>query len=218
MKRFVRTRNGDSVVSKLEQDVYILMSVLEGGEFSELKDIIAKGKSNRTQSQAQTPLRASNMASIDSSNGVAKLRTDIRLLKDSVRDIQDSLDSVNSFSTNSNTRVFGKSKKTAYKNKVSQNPVPSSTVSMSEQSLNSVLMNEQSVGLAEHVPTYVAQEVDSAISDNQNNGDQFNISEEHLTAEPELASVHHNMKSGVDAGHVACGTEGPFYYNVGAVS
>ena len=63
LKRRVRTRNGDSVVSKLAHDVYILMSVLEGGEFSELKDIIAKGKSNRTQSQAQTPLRASYMAS-----------------------------------------------------------------------------------------------------------------------------------------------------------
>ena len=43
LKRRVRTRNGDSVVSKLAHDVYILMSVLEGGEFSELKDIIAKG-------------------------------------------------------------------------------------------------------------------------------------------------------------------------------
>ena len=78
--------------------------------------------------------------------------------------------------------------------------------------------NEQSDGLAEHVLTYVAQKVDSAINDNQNNGDQFNISEEHLTAEPELASVHHNMKSSGVAGHVACGTEGPFYHDVGTVS
>ena len=296
LKRRVRTRNGDSVVSKLAHDVYILMSVLEGGEFSELKDIIAKGKSNRTQSQAQTPLRASYMASTscgcstevaallsninnvkadvlsmkqsyaavettrsseiqalkstvlglkadlsklsttvskavtdialaaqridsDKSNGVAKLRTDIRLLKDSVRDIQDSLDSVNSLSTSSNTSVFGKSKKTAKKNKVSLNPVPSSTVNISEQSLNSVPVNEQSVGLAEHVPTYVAQEVDSAINENPNNGGQLNISREHLTAEPERTSVRHNMTSGVDAGHVACGTEGPFQYcSVGAVS
>ena len=295
LKRRVRTRNGDSVVSKLAHDVYILMSVLEGGEFSELKDIIAKGKSNRTQSQAQTPLRASYIASTscgcstevaallsnvnnvkadvlsmkqsyaaveatrsseiqalkstvlglkadlsklsttvskavtdialaaqridsDKSNGVAKLRTDIRLLKDSVRDIQDSLDSVNSLSTNSTTSVFGKSKKTAKKNKVSQNPVPSRTVNISEESLNSVPANEQSDALAEHVPTYVAQKVDSAINDNQNNGDQFNISEEHLTAEPELASVHHNIKSSVVAGHVACGTEGPFYHDVGTVS
>ena len=66
------------------------------------------------------------------------------------------------------------------KNKVSQNPVPSGTVNMSEQSSNSVPMNEQPVGLAEHVPTYVAQEVDSVINDNQNNGGQPNISGEHL--------------------------------------
>ena len=61
-------------------------------------------------------------------------------------------------------------------------------------------VNEQSVGLAEHVHTYVAQEVDSAINENQNNGGQLNISREHLTAEPELTSVRHNMTSGVDAG------------------
>ena len=38
--RRVRTCNGDTVVSKLTHDVYILMSVLEGGEISEIKDII----------------------------------------------------------------------------------------------------------------------------------------------------------------------------------
>ena len=80
-------------------------------------------------------------------------------------------------------------------------------------------VNEQSFGLTEHVPTYVAQEVDAAINDNQNNGGQLNISREHLTDEPELTSVRHNMTSGVDAGHVACGTESLFQYcSMGAVS
>ena len=40
LKRRVRTWNGDTVVSKLAHDVYILMSVLEGEELSEIKDII----------------------------------------------------------------------------------------------------------------------------------------------------------------------------------
>ena len=83
LKRRVRTRNGDSVVSKLAHDVYILMSVLEGGEFSELKDIIAKGKSNRTQSQAQTPLRAGYMASTSCgcSTEIAALLSNINNVK-----------------------------------------------------------------------------------------------------------------------------------------
>ena len=53
---------------------------------------------------------------------------------------------------------------------------------MSEQSFNSVPTNEHSVGLVDHVPIYVAHEVDFDINDNQNNGGQLNISGEHLTA------------------------------------
>ena len=56
LKRRVRTRNGDSVVSKLAHDVYILMSVLEGGEFSELEDIIVTWRQLRVDVQLKLQL------------------------------------------------------------------------------------------------------------------------------------------------------------------
>ena len=187
LKHRVKTQNGDAVVSKLAHDIYTLMSVLEGGEFSELKDILARSKGQCSQSESQTPSRVNNMASAscgcstevasllnnlnnvkadvlnlkqsyaavetvrsseiqslkstvlglkselstltttvskavtdivftaqriesDKSLGVAKLRTEIRLLKDSVRDIQDSIDSAkNGRLSHSNTLVSYKS-------------------------------------------------------------------------------------------------------------
>ena len=55
-KRRVHTRNGDTVTTKHAQDIYSLMSVLEGGEYSELKDLLARGsRGQRSQSQSQTP-------------------------------------------------------------------------------------------------------------------------------------------------------------------
>ena len=60
----------------------------------------------------------------DKSNGVAKLRTDIQLLKDSVRDIQDSLYSINSFSSNSFTGVFNMTAKKTKRNITLSNIVP----------------------------------------------------------------------------------------------
>ena len=55
LKRRVHTRNGDSVSTKLAQDIYILVSVLEGGEFTDLKGMIATGrKGNRALSQSQS--------------------------------------------------------------------------------------------------------------------------------------------------------------------
>ena len=83
---------------------------------------------------------------------------------------------------------------------------------MIEQSLNSVLMNEQSVGLVKPQPIYDVLEFDIVMNDNQ-----LNINGEHLTAEPELASVHHYMSAGVSSGHVVCDAQGP-YYNVDTVS
>ena len=53
--RRVHTRNGDIVGTKLAQDIYFLMSVLEGSDYSDLKDLIAGGrKGHRTQSQSQS--------------------------------------------------------------------------------------------------------------------------------------------------------------------
>ena len=45
LKRPVHMRNGDSVTTKLAKDIYILVSVLEGGEITDLKGMIATGMS-----------------------------------------------------------------------------------------------------------------------------------------------------------------------------
>ena len=70
----------------------------------------------------------------DKSLGVANLRTEIRLLKDAVRDIQDSLYYGNNVLPNTNT---GKSKKSSKKAKVVQTLDASGTISMTDQSNDS---------------------------------------------------------------------------------
>ena len=92
LKRRVKTRNGDTIVSKLAHDIYTLMSVPEGGEFSELKDILARSKGQRSQSQSQTQSRANNMASASCGcsaevasllNNLNKVKADVLNLKQS---------------------------------------------------------------------------------------------------------------------------------------
>ena len=71
LKRHVHTCNCDSVSTKLAQDIYILMSVLEGGEFTDLKGMIATGrKGNRALSQSQSQSGLGNVTL--TSNGYAK--------------------------------------------------------------------------------------------------------------------------------------------------
>ena len=70
----------------------------------------------------------------DKSLGVANLRTEIRLLKDAVRDIQDSLYYGNNVLPNTST---GKSKKSSKKAKVVQTSDASGTISMTDQSNDS---------------------------------------------------------------------------------
>ena len=50
LKRRVHTRNGDTVSVKLAYDIYSLMAVFEGGEYSEIKDMLRSNKSSRSQS------------------------------------------------------------------------------------------------------------------------------------------------------------------------
>ena len=92
LKRRVKTRNGDTVVSKLAHDIYTLMSVLEGGEFSELKDILARSKGQRSQSQSRTPSRANNMAiaSCGCSAEVASLLNNLNNVKADVLKLKQS--------------------------------------------------------------------------------------------------------------------------------
>ena len=46
----MHTRKGDTVAVKLAYDIYSLMAVLEGGEYSEIKDMLRSNKSTRSQS------------------------------------------------------------------------------------------------------------------------------------------------------------------------
>ncbi len=41
LKKRLHTRNGDSVVLKLSRDIYILLSVIEGADFSDLQAIMS---------------------------------------------------------------------------------------------------------------------------------------------------------------------------------
>ena len=294
LKRRVKTRNGDTVVSKLAHDIYTLMSVLEGGEFTELKDILArsKGQRSQSQSQSQTPSRANKMASAscgcsaevasllnnlnnvkadvlnqkhcyaavetvrsseiqslkstvlglkselstltttvskavtdivftaqqiesDKSLGVAKLRTEIRLLKDSVRDIQDSIDSAkNGRLSHSKTLVSDKRKKSSKSNKVAQSSVTSGTGNMNDKINDTAIRDPQSVLEAGSAPDSVSQQVGVVINIDPDSGGWLNRSEDHLTAEPQLGSVHPNPNSGVGLRQVAPGAQGSIPQNI----
>ena len=52
LKRRVQTRNGDTVATKLGYDIHTLMAVLEGGNYSEMKELLSSGKIQRSQSTA----------------------------------------------------------------------------------------------------------------------------------------------------------------------
>ena len=84
LKRRVHTRNGDSVTTKLAQDIYILVSVLEGGEFTDLKGMIASGrKGNRahSQSQSQSGLGNVTLTSNDYATEIKSLEISLNSMK-----------------------------------------------------------------------------------------------------------------------------------------
>ena len=57
LKRRVNTRNGDTVAVKLAYDIHTLMSIMEGGEYSDMKDMIRPGRATRAVS---TPVRGNS--------------------------------------------------------------------------------------------------------------------------------------------------------------
>lgn len=52
LKRRVHTRSGDTVAVKLAYDIHTLMSVIEGGDYGDMRDMIRAGRSQRTQSSS----------------------------------------------------------------------------------------------------------------------------------------------------------------------
>ena len=170
LKRRVRTRNGDTVAVKLAYDIYALMAVFEGAEYSEIKDMLRSNKSLRSQSgtfnatmnpcefsteikeltQNMTTIRAELLTmkqkmvgiessrsselqtvkatvlslksdltclattvekavvdiklaverlELDSSLGVVSLKSELRVVKQTVNDLQDSVESLSSLSS-----------------------------------------------------------------------------------------------------------------------
>ena len=52
LKRRKGMRNGDSVAIKLTNDIHTLMLVLEGAEFSDMRDMISSGSGRSQRSQS----------------------------------------------------------------------------------------------------------------------------------------------------------------------
>ena len=52
LKRRVATRNGDTVAVKYAYDIHTLISVLEGGEYSDTRELLSSGKGQRSQSSS----------------------------------------------------------------------------------------------------------------------------------------------------------------------
>ena len=79
-KRRLHTRNGDSVAVKLAHDVHALASVIEGADYSEIKDLFSVGKgSGRQPSVPCTPSRGAKSRDDPSENKV--LMQEISMLR-----------------------------------------------------------------------------------------------------------------------------------------
>lgn len=61
LKRRLHTRTGESVPTKLAQDIHTLLSVLDGGDYGDIKDLLSNGKLQRSYSVTATPLRSTRM-------------------------------------------------------------------------------------------------------------------------------------------------------------
>ena len=78
LKRRVCTRNSDSVAVKLAHDIHTLMAVLEGAEYSDMRELLSSGsgRSQRTQSTANDTIVTSDYS------------VEIKVLTDSVNTLK----------------------------------------------------------------------------------------------------------------------------------
>lgn len=85
LKRRVHTRNGDTVPVKLAYDVHSLMSVIEGGDYSDLKDMLrsnsCKTSSQRQRSQSTSGLNNSTMNLCEYSVDIKELSQNMSTVK-----------------------------------------------------------------------------------------------------------------------------------------
>ena len=78
LKRRVCTRNSDSVAVKLSQDIHTFMSVLEGAEYSDMRELLSSG-SGRSQRSQSSP--NDTTITYDSSSEIKILSDSVNTLK-----------------------------------------------------------------------------------------------------------------------------------------
>ncbi len=87
LKKRIHTRSGESVVIKLCRDIHVILSVIDGAEFSDLTDVISlprptKSRNSQAVSRNCSPSDCACSAEIQSMKDiVAQLRADILMLK-----------------------------------------------------------------------------------------------------------------------------------------
>ena len=81
LKRRKGMRNGDSVAIKLTNDIHTLMSVLEGAEFSDMRDMISSGSGRSQRSQSSPSSVNESITHSDSS-------MELKVLSDAVNTLQ----------------------------------------------------------------------------------------------------------------------------------
>ena len=80
LKRRVATRNGDTVAGKYAYDIHTLISVLEGGEYSDIRELLSSGKGQRSQS--------SSSVANTTMNGSSDNSVEIKSLTDSLNNLK----------------------------------------------------------------------------------------------------------------------------------
>lgn len=80
LKRRVATRNGDSVAVKYAYDIHTLVSILEGGEYSDIREMLSSSKSQRSQS-------FNSVANV-TTNTSCEYATEIKSLTDSMNNLK----------------------------------------------------------------------------------------------------------------------------------
>ena len=91
LKRRVCTRNSDSVAVKLSQDIHTLMSVLEGAEYSDMRELLSSrsGRSQRSQSSPND-----TTITYDSSSEIKILSDSVNTLKAEVLHLKKNSDCI----------------------------------------------------------------------------------------------------------------------------
>ena len=81
LKRRVYTRSGDSVPIKLAHDIHTLMSVTEGAEYSEMRELLSSGSGRSQRSQSCSSTANETIISHDFSSEIKVLAESVNTMK-----------------------------------------------------------------------------------------------------------------------------------------